>query len=67
MDVEAGVREARRRAALARDIVDEHASGAATRLQQLLALAREKPLFAAGGALLVGVIVAGLIAGRRRR
>ena len=51
----AGVREVRRRAALARDIVDQHTSGLQNRASHVLDLTRENPAIALGIAALIGI------------
>lgn len=53
----AGVREMRRRAGLARDIVDQHTSGVRNRAAHILDLAREQPAIALGIAALIGLVL----------
>jgi hypothetical protein len=56
------VRDSRRRAALARDIVDQHTSGAENRLASALKRAREHPFLS-----LAVTLFAGLLLGRALR
>jgi ElaB/YqjD/DUF883 family membrane-anchored ribosome-binding protein len=55
------VREARRRAALARDIVDQHNSGLENRLARTFDIVRENPIASVAVAALTGLIVGRLV------